>query len=163
MAQDGGGGGGGERIKLEALNSEQLQQLAQQLKGEIQTLAGSFQSLKGALTRFESSRFAIANLRKLPEDATTLVPITESLYVPGRLASNSHVITDIGTGYYVKQGGEAAEGYCKRRSEWVQKKLEELAGMLSQKQKAQQAVTQILQVKLRSQAAAAAQGGGSSS
>ena len=34
---------------------------------------------------------------------TTLVPLTNSLYVPGKLADTDHVIVDIGTGYYVKK------------------------------------------------------------
>lgn len=36
-------------------------------------------------------------------DKTILVPLTNSLYVPGKLADTEHVIVDIGTGYYVKK------------------------------------------------------------
>lgn len=32
-----------------------------------------------------------------------LVPLTPSLYVPGELASNSVVLVDIGTGFYVEK------------------------------------------------------------
>jgi len=32
-----------------------------------------------------------------------LVPLTQSLYVPGTLADNKHVIVDVGTGYYVEK------------------------------------------------------------
>ena len=34
---------------------------------------------------------------------TILVPLTNSLYVPGKLSDTEHVIVDIGTGYYVKK------------------------------------------------------------
>lgn len=36
-------------------------------------------------------------------DKTTLVPLTNSLYVPGKLADLDNVIVDVGTGYYVKK------------------------------------------------------------
>ena len=36
-------------------------------------------------------------------DKTILVPLTNSLYVPGKLSDPDHVIVDIGTGYYVQK------------------------------------------------------------
>ena len=36
---------------------------------------------------------------------TILVPLTNSLYVPGKLSDPENVIVDIGTGYYVKKVG----------------------------------------------------------
>jgi prefoldin alpha subunit len=36
-------------------------------------------------------------------DAEILVPLTTSLYVPGKLADRQKVIVDIGTGFYVEK------------------------------------------------------------
>ena len=36
-------------------------------------------------------------------DRTILVPLTNSLYVPGKLSDTENVIVDVGTGYYVKK------------------------------------------------------------
>lgn len=36
-------------------------------------------------------------------DAEILVPLTTSLYVPGKLATREKVIVDIGTGFYVEK------------------------------------------------------------
>ena len=36
-------------------------------------------------------------------DKTILVPLTSSLYVPGKLADPENVIVDVGTEYYVKK------------------------------------------------------------
>ena len=38
-----------------------------------------------------------------PTDTTLLVPLTASLYVPGKLHDPENVIVDVGTGYYVKK------------------------------------------------------------
>lgn len=34
-----------------------------------------------------------------------LVPLTSSLYVPGKLSDVEHVVVDVGTGYYIKKVG----------------------------------------------------------
>ena len=36
-------------------------------------------------------------------DKTILVPLTNSLYVPGKLCDVDYVIVDVGTGYYVRK------------------------------------------------------------
>ena len=36
-------------------------------------------------------------------DKSILVPLTNSLYLPGKLVNPEHVIVDVGTGYYVKK------------------------------------------------------------
>jgi hypothetical protein len=36
-------------------------------------------------------------------DKTILVPLTSSLYVPGKLQGVENVIVDVGTGYYVQK------------------------------------------------------------
>ena len=36
-------------------------------------------------------------------DKTVLVPLTGSLYVPGKLCDVENVIVDVGTGYYVQK------------------------------------------------------------
>jgi hypothetical protein len=41
---------------------------------------------------------------------TILVPLTNSLYVPGKLSDPDHVIVDIGTGYYVQKVREYLYG-----------------------------------------------------
>lgn len=44
-----------------------------------------------------------ADLGKLDTEAEILIPLTSSLYVPGRLADRQKVIVDIGTGFYVEK------------------------------------------------------------
>ena len=36
-------------------------------------------------------------------DKTVLVPLTGSLYVPGKLCDVENVMVDVGTGYYVQK------------------------------------------------------------
>ena len=49
------------------------------------------------LTRMIRTRLTIIR------DKTILVPLTSSLYVPGKLQGAENVIIDVGTGYYVQK------------------------------------------------------------
>lgn len=39
----------------------------------------------------------------MTSDNTILVPLTNSLYIPGKLCDVENVIVDVGTGYYVQK------------------------------------------------------------
>lgn len=45
----------------------------------------------------------LSSLAGPPSDKTTLIPLTSSLYVPGKLADCENVIVDVGTGYFVEK------------------------------------------------------------
>lgn len=49
--------------------------------------------------------WGIGQVRHSPPspDKTILVPLTNSLYVPGKLSDPDHVIVDVGTGYFVRK------------------------------------------------------------
>ena len=45
-----------------------------------------------------------------------LVPLTTSLYVPGKLADTENVIVDVGTGFYVEKVGITSSSYSMSKS-----------------------------------------------
>lgn len=53
--------------------------------------------------RPRGARYSVLTLGCAGADKTILVPLTNSLYVPGKLNDTEHVIVDVGTGYYVKK------------------------------------------------------------
>jgi prefoldin alpha subunit len=79
-----------------------------------------------------------------------LIPLTNSLYVPGKISDRSNVIVDIGTGYYVKkvchyivllllesdnfQSIADATVHYKGKVEFVTKNLESLQEAIQKKQ-----------------------------
>ena len=57
----------------------------------------------------------IKNLEKSPEGEEILVPITSSLYVPGKLADKNKVLIDLGTGYFAEKSTKESEKFCDRK------------------------------------------------
>jgi prefoldin alpha subunit len=64
---------------------------------------------------------------------TILVPLTNSLYVPGTLADTENVLVDIGTGYYVEKSAADAEKFYNGKVENLTKNLTDLEKIVSQK------------------------------
>ena len=88
---------------------------------ELTHLTNSFTQLKAAQSKFKTCVDNVAEVKPankgaciatvkhlsrcvlcLP-DKTILVPLTSSLYIPGKLSDPDHVIIDVGTGYYIKK------------------------------------------------------------
>ena len=111
MASGGGSGQQQEGVNLARLNLEQLSMLRDQVEKDTERLSDHFQQLQAAVRRFAQAGRAVKSLAEKEEGTDTLVPLTGSLYVNGKLGSTDKVLIDIGTGYYLEvraNGGRAA-------------------------------------------------------
>ncbi|KAG9312676.1 Prefoldin-domain-containing protein [Chiua virens] len=104
--------------------------------------------------------------RKRCRDTTILVPLTNSLYVPGKLSDTEHVIVDVGTGYYVKkvnafnfdsspadrfQTRAEATKYYKAKVDFIHGNLETLSETIQKKQDNMNYLMNVMQAKLQVQ------------
>ncbi|RNA24131.1 prefoldin subunit 5 [Brachionus plicatilis] len=150
----------GEAINLTKLSLQQLDQLKNQLTQEVNVLQESLSRLKMVQQSFVSSDISLEQLKKVEEQKYMLVPLTGSLYVPGKLISNSKVTVDIGTGYYVKKSVEDAKKYFEKKIQFLAKQMEQLQPILQQKVLVREDVmdvfTQKYQIQLQAQKSATA-------
>jgi prefoldin alpha subunit len=118
--------------------------------------------------------FALARAHAHPRaDKAILVPLTNSLYVPGILSDAENVLVDIGTGYFVKkvctssphprvplisasQTRPQAIKYYQGKVELLRKNLEALQETIQKRQESLNTVNAVLQQKLQAQAKAGA-------
>lgn len=89
---------------MEKLSVEQLKALKEQTDLEVNLLQDSLNNIRTATSRLELASVALNDLSVRPVDTRMLVPLTASLYVPGRLDDADNVLIDIGTGYFVEVG-----------------------------------------------------------
>jgi prefoldin alpha subunit len=102
-------------VRLDDLQIPHLSQLKKQLDEEIQHLTQSFQSLRAAQAKFRDCLKSLnTGLATKNANRTILVPLTASLYVPGKLEDTEKVLVDVGTGFFVEkdkvQAGEFYDG-----------------------------------------------------
>jgi prefoldin alpha subunit len=74
------------------LSIEQLNALKTQHEEELQELQKQLESLHGARTRFATSRATLLDMGAVSSGQRLLVPLSSSLYVPGKVADSGKVL-----------------------------------------------------------------------
>lgn len=142
------------QINVADLEVPQLLDVKRQLDQELEHLTASFGQLKQAQAKFNACADNVSQLASSTSDNQVLVPLTNSLYVPGKITDKEHVIIDVGTGYFVKKSTAEATTHYKGKVDFVTKNLESLQQAIQKKQENLNMLVQILQVKVAESGAA---------
>ncbi|TCD60990.1 subunit of tubulin prefoldin [Steccherinum ochraceum] len=145
-----------QQINLQDLDLQQLADVRRQLEEELSHLTNSFTQLKQAQAKFMSCMENVAEVKKQNKDKVILVPLTNSLYVPGKLCDTENVIVDVGTGYFVKKSRAEARKHYEAKVEFIRSNVENLQEMISKKQENMNYLVNVMQMKLQEQTSAAA-------
>jgi len=81
-------------------------------------------------------------------DKTLLVPLTSSLYVPGKLASTSHVLVDVGTGFYVEKSTDDALTFYNGKVDELAGNIKELENVVNGKANNLRMIEEVLRQKM---------------
>ena len=76
------------------------------------------------------------------------MPLTSSLYVPGKLADTEHVIVDVGTGFYVEKSTSDAETFYNAKIEELGKNIKDLENIVNGKGNNLRMVEEVLRQKM---------------
>ncbi|GAB9468875.1 Prefoldin, alpha subunit [Globisporangium polare] len=142
-------GSSGREVNLVDLSLEQLNNLKTQLETELQQLTASFGGLREAQARFNESKEALQNLNESNLDKQILVPLTASMFVPGKLSDVKEVLVDVGTGYFVEQSVGDAKKFMDRKVEFLQTNTDSLKEVLENKRQMLEGVIFVMQQKMR--------------
>ncbi|KIV98918.1 prefoldin, alpha subunit [Verruconis gallopava] len=141
--------GGGSTVKLNDLPLQDLSNLKKQIDEELQTLSSSFQSLRAAQSKFRDCLTSLAKgLESKNTSRNILVPLTSSLYVPGKLKGTETVIVDVGTGFFVEKKVDEAKVFYEGKIKELQTNLSELDKILANKAETARAVEGVLRQKI---------------
>ncbi|GES89550.1 prefoldin-domain-containing protein [Rhizophagus clarus] len=142
-----------QTIELSDLDLTQLAEIKKQLEEELAHLTASFEKLKQAQIRFQD---CIDSVKTIKEGKDILVPLTQSLYVPGELVDTDKVMVDVGTGYYVEKNSDDAINFYTDKVEFVKKNVETLRQTILTKQSNLRSTIDIMQYKISQGIAGAA-------
>jgi len=143
-----------QQIKVTDLDVPQLADVRRQLDEELTHISNSFSQLRQAQAKFRSCMDNVAEVKPSDKDTTILVPLTNSLYVPGKLSDPEKVIVDVGTGYYVKKTRAQATKHYRSKVDYLQSNLETLQETILKKQEDLTFITNVLQSKIQAQSQA---------
>lgn len=80
-----------------------------------------------------------------------LVPLTSSLYVPGKLSDHEHVLVDVGTGFFVEKNIEDAKNFYERKVKDLGESLKDLEGVVEGKARNVRMVEEVMRIKVMNQ------------
>ncbi|KAH7385603.1 Prefoldin subunit-domain-containing protein [Pyrenochaeta sp. MPI-SDFR-AT-0127] len=153
MASKQGQAQGGQpgQIEITSLPVPQLQELKTQLDAELTHLSNSFQSLRTAQSKFRDCLTSIASgISASTAEKPLLVPLTSSLYVPGKLTDHEHVLVDVGTGYFVEKDIPGAKDFYERKVKDLGESLKDLESVINGKAQNVRVVEEVMRVKVLS-------------
>ncbi|KAK7452130.1 subunit of tubulin prefoldin [Stygiomarasmius scandens] len=140
-----------QTISLADLDFSQLSEVRKQIEEELNHLTNSFAQLKQAQAKFKSCIENVGEVNEKNSGKTILVPLTNSLYVPGKICDPEHVLVDVGTGYFIKKTRPQALKHYKGKVDYIQKNLETLEDTIQKKRDNMNAIMGVMQAKLQSQ------------
>mmetsp|Transcript_18048 Transcript_18048/g.37467 ORF Transcript_18048/g.37467 Transcript_18048/m.37467 type:complete len:126 (-) Transcript_18048:638-1015(-) len=89
-------------VPLGSIPLEQLRQIREELERETEVLQENVRALRGAQERLLASKLNAESFGNEEAGTNAMVPLTASLYVPGKIVNPSKVLVDLGTGYYAE-------------------------------------------------------------
>ncbi|CAH7673622.1 putative prefoldin subunit 5 [Phakopsora pachyrhizi] len=138
------------QVNVQDLEPDQLASVKEQLSQELVQLTNSFGQLKGAIAKFNGGIEAIESVKSKSSDQTILVPLTSSLYVPGKMIDTSRVMLDVGTGYLIDQPASTAKKSLNQKALSLSVNLDQLQSTIETKQENLSLVNELIQIKLNS-------------
>ncbi|XP_048347874.1 prefoldin subunit 5 [Sphaerodactylus townsendi] len=138
-----------QQVNISELSLPQLEVLKSQLDQEVEFLSSSIAQLKVVQTKYVEAKDCLAVLNKSNEGKELLVPLSSSMYVPGKLSDVNQVLIDVGTGYYVEKPVEDARDFYKRKIDFLTKQMEKIQPALQEKHAMKQAVVEMMSQKIQ--------------
>jgi len=84
------------------LSLEDMNRFRNQLSNEVASLSNNMMTLQRTAGHLAAAGQSVEHLMEQKQGMPMLLPLTESLYVPGNLKNVETVTLEIGTGYYVE-------------------------------------------------------------
>jgi prefoldin alpha subunit len=92
--------GGGSSINLDQMSLEELNQMRQQEESRLQAFSGRYSQLRAA---------------PASEGKEVMVPLTESVYVPGKIRDPNKLLVEVGTGFFVEKSSKDTNAFLDRK------------------------------------------------
>ncbi|KAI0260623.1 Prefoldin-domain-containing protein [Gloeopeniophorella convolvens] len=140
-----------QQISVADLDISQLADVRRQLEEELSHLTNSFSQLKQAQAKFRSCIDSVKEVKPENKGKTILVPLTNSLYVPGKLRDAENVIIDVGTGYYIQKTRAQAVKHYEQKIDFIKSNLDALQETIQKKQDNMNYLVSVIQSKLQAQ------------
>jgi prefoldin alpha subunit len=135
-------------INLDTMSLEELNQMKQQEEQRLQALTSRYAQLRAAAARLNASQNAISELSPSSEGKEVMVPLTESVYVPGKLREPNKLLVELGTGFYVEKSTNQTNEFLERKLKIVDMNSENITKAVQATRQNVESITMAMQGKI---------------
>ena len=123
-------------INLSNYSLQELSNLKKQFENDIQIMLNSYNGFKYVHNKTENDKILITNLSKSKKtQPEILVPLSNSLYLPGKFTNKNKFIVDIGTGYRAERNTGQVKVFLEHTSKIVVGNAERVVTEIEKKKK----------------------------
>ena len=154
-------------VKLDEMSFDQLNNLKQSESSRMQGLTQRYAQLRTATARLYAARHAVsdleahqttrndddnndkaANEQQQHQGKEVLIPLTDSVFVPGRIRPSKTLLVELGTGYYADKSFSETIHFLNRKLKLVEANTENIAQALEATRQNIDAITTTMQGKM---------------
>ena len=121
-----------KEVPIEKLSIEQLNYVGQQIEKEIKNYSQYYSSLRAVNNKYLDNKEYIKQLKEY-KDKEILVPMTSSLYIPGKCSDVKKLTVEIGANFFVETTVEKAEKFCDRKLENLKINMDNIDKLIQEK------------------------------
>lgn len=114
-------------------------------------LEKSIDELNNVKNNFINCMNTCSDLKMASKDTPVMVPITTSLYVPGKIIDSDAFLIDIGAKFFVEKNRNGAVDYFERKSKFLAGQAETLTKLYGEKLSLRQTFLEVLAYKEQQQ------------
>jgi prefoldin alpha subunit len=138
------------RIDITALPPQQLLQFRKDLQAEADHFGTSLQALSIALSKYKDNIASLDQMSK-NQDKQILVPLSASLYVPGKVKDSDKYLVDVGTGYFIEKTAQEAKVFYEGKTKQLGADYGQLEAIIAEKEQVLARVDGVLREKVQQQ------------
>lgn len=138
------------RIDITALPPQQLLQFRKDLQAESDHFQTSLEALSIALSKYKDNVSSVERMSKA-QDKEILVPLSSSLYVPGKVKDADKYLVDVGTGYFIEKNAEDAIRFYQGKIKQLEIDFGKLQGIIEEKEQVLRRIDGVLREKVHQQ------------
>lgn len=131
------------RIDLSQLEPQQIVEIRKSTEEEIQHFTQSLKALQTAQLKLQDCISTIDSMDS-SDNSELLVPMTSSLYLPGRVKEKGQYLVDIGTGYFVEKNSSDAKLVYQKKHTKLEGDSKKLKDILVQKNEIMNQINMVL-------------------
>ena len=121
-----------KEVPIEKLSIDQLNYVGQQIEKEIKNYSQYYSSLRAVNNKYLDNKEYIKQLKEYKEKEI-LVPMTSSLYIPGKCTDIKKVTIEIGANFFVETTIDKAEKFCDRKIESLKTNMDSIDKLIQEK------------------------------